>query len=359
MPSGEKTEAATPRRREELRQQGRVARSVEISAAASLVALVLVARFLGGGLVRGLGEFFAQRLSHAGGVELTPAALRGELLGAGLGMAKVLAPLALATCVGGVVGGVSQVGFLVSFHPLKFDWEKLNPVAGLGRIFSWQAVAGVAKSLAKAGLVGYLIYAFLRANAERLVGLGGLGTGAMGEAIGELLWGLMVRCAGALAVIAFLDYVFQRFQFEKNIRMTKFELKEELKRTEGDPLAKARRRRRQREIAHHRMMEAARRATVVVTNPVRLAVALRYEASETTAPVVVAKGQRLIAERIREIAKEEEIPVVENAPLAQTLFKSVKVGAQIPPELYQAVAEVIAFVYRMSGKSAQAAGAGR
>jgi flagellar biosynthetic protein FlhB len=357
MPAGEKTEAPTPRRREELRRRGQVARSNEVSAVTGLIAAILVLRFTVGNMVNALREFTAQTFSSAATLELTPAALHTESLLALGAAVRVLGPLLVAVCIGGIVGGVSQVGFLFTTHPLKPEWQRLNPLQGLARIFSIQAVAQLAKSVAKALIVAFIIFTFLRAHGPSVVSLSSMGLTEMGRTVGQLMWGLLIRVVVALAIIAGLDYLFQRMQFEKRSRMTKPEVKEEYKRTEGDPMVKARRRQRQREIARLRMMQDVRRAKVVITNPTHIAVALRYEPKEMNAPEVVAKGQRLIAERIKEIAKECRVPIVENPPLAQALHKSVKIGEQIPPELYQAVAEVLAFVYRMSGESALPAGA--
>jgi len=351
MPAGEKTEAATPRRREELRQRGQVARSGEVSAVAGLIAGLLALRFTAGGMVSNCQEFVTLAFSRAGTLELGPAEAHTQALWAVTAAAKILAPVILAVCVGGLVGGVSQVGFLFTLRPIKPEFNRLNPLQGMARLFSIQAAAQLGKSIAKAAVVGIIIYSFLRAHLPSVVGLSNMGITEMGRMAGSLIWGLVIRTALALAIIAGLDYAFQKMQFEKSNRMTKPEVKEEYKRTEGDPMVRARRRQRQREIARLRMMEAVRRATAVIANPVHIAVALRYEPERMAAPQVVAKGERLVAERIKEIARENQVPIVENPPLAQALHKSVKIGGLIPPELYQAVAEVLAFVYRISGQT--------
>ncbi len=355
--AGEKTEAATPRRRKELRDRGRVAKSPEVSAAAGLVAAMLTLRFTAGGMVNAYREFASRTFTGMGTVELNAAVLQTEVIVTLIAMAKILGPLAVAVCVGGIVGGVSQVGFLFTAHTIKPDWNKLNVLQGLARMFSVQGAVQFAKTLAKALIVGFIILSFLRSRGPSVLALSDMDVAGMGRMTGQLMWGLLMRTVVALAIIAAFDYLFQRFQFEKSSRMTKAEVKEEYKRTEGDPMVKARRRQRQREIARLRMMQDVRRAAVVITNPTHIAVALRYEPEKMPAPQVVAKGERLIAERIKEIAKESRIPVIENPPLAQSLHKSVKVGEQIPAELYQAVAEVLAFVYRMSGESPVPTGA--
>lgn len=346
----EKTEAATPRRREELRQRGQVARSGEISAVAGLIAGVIALRLTASGIVSEFHQFTTAVLSRAGTVELNPGELQSSFISALLVSGRVLGPFLLATCIGGVVGGASQVGFILSAYPLRPNFQKLNLLQGLARTISVPAAVQLVKSLVKAIVIGYIVYTFLQAHLPSVVGLSEMSVGQMGALTGQLMWSLTLRTAAALAVIAGLDYVFQRLQFEKSNRMTKMEVKEEYKRSEGDPMIKGRRRHRQREIARQRMMQAVSQATVVITNPTHVAVALRYRPKEMTAPQLVAKGERLIAQRIKEIATENRIPIVENPPLARALNKSVKVGESIPAELYQAVAEVLAFVYRISGQ---------
>jgi len=193
-------------------------------------------------------------------------------------------------------------------------------------------------------------YCYLRARWDSVLGLGTEGPVRAAGHFGALVWGLLVRVAGAFVVVAVADYVFQRREHEKNLRMTKYELREEHKRTEGDPLVRSRIRERQRAMSRHRMMQAVKKATVVVTNPVEVAVALRYDPRRIPAPVVVAKGRRLIAARIRAEARKHGVPIVPSPELARALYRSVPLGRQIPPELYQTVAEIIAFVYRLAGR---------
>ena len=352
MSVGERTEQATPRRREELRQKGQVARSMEISAAAGLIASLLALRFTAGGVLEGFQQLVNYSFSHATKGDLTGAALQATALTATLAFFKMVGPVVCAAALGGLIGGVSQVGFMVSLYPLQPQFNKLNPLTGLARLFSIQAVAGFSKALLKALIVGVTIYTFLKANLAQVVGLSGLDLISIASIMGGLMWGLLIRTAAALAIIAALDYTFQKFQFEKTNRMSKQDVKEEYKRTEGDPMIKARRRQRHREMARQRMMQDVPQATVVITNPTHIAVALRYEPEKSPAPTVIAKGERLIAQKIKEIARQHRIPVIENKPLARALNKATKVGDQIPPDLYQAVAEVLAFVYKMSGQSA-------
>jgi flagellar biosynthetic protein FlhB len=349
--AGERTEQATPRRKQELREKGQIARSPEVSSAASLIGALLAVKFFAGHISHGLNALLSDSLGRTTIHELTPTLLQEEALSTMLAMAKIIAPVAIAAAIGGAAGGVAQVGFLVTMQPLKPDFTKLNPFTGVARLFSLQALAQLTKSLLKAGIVGYVLFTFLRGHWESVLALHSTSPWKMGPIIGTLLWGLMIRGAAAIAIIAALDYIYQRFQFDRRTRMTKQEVKEEYKRTEGDPLIRSSRRRRQRELVRQRMLQAVAQATVVVTNPIHLAVALRSEPGEMAAPKVLAKGKRLMAGRIKELARKHNIPVVENVPLAQALYKNVKVGGFVPADLYQAVAEVIAFVYRLAGKT--------
>jgi len=207
--------------------------------------------------------------------------------------------------------------------------------------------------------VALVVFLFVRGRWEAVLGLAqGSALGAA-AGFGGLIWGLLLRVAGVMAVVAAADYVFQRKEYEKNLRMSRHELREEHKRTEGDPLVRSRMRERQRALARHRMLEAVKHATAVVTNPVEIAVAVRYEAEETPAPVVVAKGRWLMAERIKAQAEKHGVPVTESPELARALYGSVPVGRQIPPELYQAVAEILAFVYRSLGPHSAGRDGGR
>jgi flagellar biosynthesis protein FlhB len=351
MFNGDKTEAATPRRREDARKEGQAARSPEVGAVAGLIAGLLAIRFTMGHIVAGLHSCVDMTLGNCGKVELNPHMVQSQTLSIGMTIGSIVGPIALAVCVAGLAGSLLQVGFMYSTKPLVPDFKRLNVLQGLTRLVSVQSGVQLAKSVAKALIVCAIIYTYLKANTERVVGLATLDLWSIARVVGGMIWEVLIRSAMALIIIAFLDYIFQRLQFEKNLRMTKQEVKEEYKRTEGDPHVRARRRQRQRELARQRMMQEVRRATVVVTNPTHIAVALRYDAATMAAPVVVAKGERLLAERIKSIAKESRVPVIENVPLARALNKNVRVGEPVPADLYQAVAEVLAFVFRMSGKT--------
>jgi flagellar biosynthetic protein FlhB len=243
-----------------------------------------------------------------------------------------------------------QVGFRISTKSLTPDFTRIDPLKGMTKLVSIKSGVELIKSVLKVGIVAWVMWSFLSAEYPSLVDLAGMAPIAAGLAIFDLCWRLLARATTAILIIAILDYLYQKIQFEQTLRMTKQEIKEEYKRSEGDPLIKSRVKQRQREIARGRMIQDVARADVVITNPTHFAVALKYDASAAAAPKVVAKGQRLLAQRIKEVAKEHNVPIVENPPIARLLYKTVEVGQQIPEELYQAVAEILAYVYRLSGK---------
>lgn len=338
--SSQRTEPATPRRRQEARRRGQVARSADLSQGAALLAAVVA-----GSLAAPWG--FEKLSAFTGRVLADPDPARlPQVVGEGLLAAAALAGPSLgAALVTGLLVGFAQTGGLFTAKPLEPQLDRLNPVRALERLFSWRSAAELAKALVKLAAVAAAVWAPLQqavaearaavpSAAELLAQLGGTV-----HAVG-------LRGAAALLVVGGFDYLYQRFEHERTLRMTRQEVREDLKETEGDPLVKSRQRTRQRELARRRMLRDVARATVVVTNPLHLAVALRYAPREAPAPVVVAKGAGAVADRIREAARRHGVPVVSNPPLARSLFRSVPLGRMIPPALYHAVAEVLAVLYR-------------
>jgi flagellar biosynthetic protein FlhB len=347
----ERTEQATPRRRQEAREKGQVAKSMEVNAAASLLAIYAGLKALGPQVVASWVNYATLQFREAGTTVLTPEAMQVLLRAAGGTYLACTMPMLAVILAAGVGVNMVQTGVILSSQPLAFDFSRLNPIQGIGRMFSLRALMEMVKAAVKAVCLGYIIYDFFKARAGAILGLISQSPLQIGPSLVTLVMDLLLRAVVMLVVLAVADYAFQRWQFEKNLRMTKQEVKEEYKRTEGDPLIKMRLRQRARELARSRMMADVARATVVVTNPTHIAVALRYEPGVTPAPRVLAMGQRLMAERIKAMARTHHVPIVENKPLARTLFAQCDVGDYIPPALYQAVAEIIAFVYRQSGRS--------
>jgi flagellar biosynthetic protein FlhB len=348
MENFDRTEPASPKRRQEYRERGEVAKSRDLASAVILLASL-------GGLAWA-GEALGEEL-RAGMRAAFEALAEVRWRGPGEGWGGSLGAVALAAspvlglaAAAAIAAHFGQTGLLFATKALIPDFKRLRPGARLRQMFSSQGLIELAKTLLKVTLVGAVVYVLVSREIE---GLTGLGEGSSTE-IAASLCALSLRVFGyggmALMGLGLLDYAYQRWQLERKMRMTKHEVKEEFKRQEGDPLVKMRIRSKQRELARQRMMQAVKTADVVVSNPTHLAVALAYRPSEMAAPRVVAKGQGFIAERIKEIARENQIPVLEDRPLARALYKSVKVGREIPANLYRAVAEVLAYVYGRRGR---------
>lgn len=345
--ASERTEKATPRRREQARKRGQVPRSNDLTSALGLVAgaffVPSYAAAAGSSLWQYLQRTFGQPLPR----DLTAERVLELAWLSGTTFLRLSLPiLGLFTLVG-VAATLVQSGVVFAPAVLKPDLRRIDPIAGFGRLFSRRGLFETGKALLKIGVVAAVTYPLIRRDLPRYADLTGAEPLAIAAAIGQSIRDLGLRIGAAYLALAVLDYGFQRWDLEQRLRMTRHELKEELRQTEGDPEIKARIRRLQRQYAMRRMMADVPRATVVVTNPTHLAVALRYEPRSMRAPVVVAKGAGAVAERITAIARQHTIPVLRNQPLAQALYRNVEVGQEIPVSLYEAVADIIAYVFRL------------
>jgi len=346
----ERTERPTPHKREEVRQKGEVAKTRELPATAVLLsgALALAA----------MGSFTYQEVSRITTRILSFSIIRGE--GAGdlmllledcvIALLLALSPVLVVVFVTAVLSNVAQVGFVLSLEALKPKFSKVNPLKGLERLFSKQSLMELFKSLLKLLIIGIVAYGSVEGEMGGLADLGDMEPASVALHSLSSLFTIVLKCGLAMMVLVALDYAFQRWEFEKRIRMTRQEIKEELKKSEGDPLIKARVKSIQREMARRRMMQSVAKADVVITNPTHLAVALSYQGPKMNAPQLVAKGAEKVAEKIREVAKKHGVPIVENKKLAQSLYTMVDLGQEIPGTLYQAVAEILAYVYRLKGR---------
>ena len=349
----EKSFAATAKRRADARKKGQVARSAEFGGAATLLAVVVALHLLlpgdaGLSLLRDLQSAF-QFNPHSAAFTFETVhewQMRGLLWGA-----KILLPVALLAVVLALVSGIGQVGFAVTPEALHPKWERLNPATGIKRLLSLRGTVEAAKGVLKMSLVAGLCWSALRGavNSGELLNTMREPLPETIAVVGSLLWTLGLRVSAVLLIIAVADYAYQKYDFEKSLKMSFSEIKQENKQSDGDPQIKARVRRLQREMSKKRMMQDVPKADVVVTNPTHYAVALRYERG-ASAPQVVAKGQDEMAARIREVARENKVPLVENKPLARSLYATVDIGREIPPDLFEAVAQVLAFVYRTHGR---------
>ncbi len=347
--TGERTEEATQARREEFRKKGQVAQSKEVSSALFVLATL--------GLLLLLSRFYMQNIvdvfRFTMGPDLVQAVRSGDvipaLMVAGNKMVILLLPVSGAALLLGVISSVLQIGFLNVEEALSPKWEKIDPLQGFQRIFSMRNLFEGFKSLIKVLLIGFVVYLVMKSDVNKWPWLSQSDVSEIMKFMGWSTIKMLAAVGGAMAVIAAVDFFFQRWDLEKRMMMTKQEVKEEHKSREGDPLIKARIRRVQKELANRRMMEKVPTADVVVTNPTHIAVALKY-GEDLPAPQLVAKGADLVAEKIKALAMQHQIPIVENKPLARTIFKTMKLGQVIPRELFVAVAEVLSFVYKLKKK---------
>lgn len=345
----DKTEEPTPHRQREARKRGQVMKSMEVNAAVNMLGMVLLYAVSWHFLLNGFTSTMVHYLRLPG----TEVDLPAFAYLARFSLERYLAlaaPFLLTALFLGVFSNLMQVGFLVSGEALKPQLNRLNPLEGVKRIFSARALFELVKSLLKITIIGVVSYFYLRSQFPAMLQLLGQDSGVFTVFLKNVLLGLALRVAAVFFFLALLDFLYQRYEFRKSLRMTRREVKEEYRQLEGDPHVRSRLRERQRAILRQRGLASVPEATVVITNPTELAVALRYREKIDGAPVVVAKGAARLAERIREIAAENNIPIIQDPPVARLLFYQVEVGEEIPVELYQAVAEILALVYRLQEK---------
>ncbi|GAB7388233.1 flagellar biosynthesis protein FlhB [Bacillaceae bacterium] len=346
----EKTEKATPRKRQEARKKGQVAKSLEVPAALLLLSSFLFLYFAGEYVFGRLLALFRHGFSEYLLWELSPHTARLLFTQIVIEAGKILLPFFLIAVTVSAGSLYLQTGFLASGEPLKMKWERINPLQGAKRIFSLRSLVEMLKALCKVALTTSAAVYVLWGEKEELLAIS---QKTVAQAAGALAF-LAVKLGMAIAVLLFVlsifDYLYQRYEHEKNLRMSKQEVKDEYKKTEGDPLIKGKIKERQRQMAMKRMMQEVPKADVVITNPTHYAVALAYRAEEMNAPTVVAKGKDFLALKIKELATAHGVATMEDRWLARTLYHSVEVGEEIPEELFRAVAEVLAYVYRLQGK---------
>ena len=340
-----KTEDPTSKRLSDARDKGQVANSKELSTAFLFLAATAIFFFQGQKLWSSLQEkmrfFFSGSISD----DLTSSGFVILFKDVIIEVFMDLTPFFLILLTASILSSVIQHGFLLSWEPLKPNFSKINPLAGFKRLFSSRSLVEMVKSVLKVTLISIAVYWALMDGSEELLMLTDSSMQTMVDTLGKDAIMVMVLVTALFLVIALADLIYQRLQYSKGLRMTKQEIKDEQKQMEGDPMVKGRIRQIQREMAQRRMMDEVPKADVVITNPTHFAVALLYKQGEMRAPKVTAKGRGEIAARIRALAKENGIPLVENPPLARVLFKDVELGGLIPPDLFKAVAEVLAYVY--------------
>jgi len=355
-PGGEKTEAPTAKKLSDARKEGQVAKSREIANAFGILALFVMMKVYIGQIGTGLLEYFSGVYNQIPDVVqmydgmLPVAAITTLVKSMAYQLAGICIPVLLVGFVVAFVCDVVQVKWSPTSKPLQPKFSKLSPIKGFSRIFSTSSLIELVKSVAKIGVIAYVVYSYLNDKADDIFLLYDIGLNRAIAYIGEIVTDLGIRIAAVYMIIAFLDYFYQKWKFNEDMKMTKQEVKDEYKNQEGDPQVKGKQKQRMREASMRRMMQQLPEADVVITNPTHYAVAIKYDPDKFDAPYVLAKGEDFLAQRIKEIAKENNIEIVENKPLARMLYANVDIGGLVPPELYQAVAEVLAFVYHLQGK---------
>lgn len=348
--SGEKTEKATPKKRQESRKKGQVAKSQDVNTAVVLLAVFMFLLFAGEYLKDSIFYLFRHSFQEYMSLELTESNVQMmvlEILGE---LVLILAPIMAIAMVAGVAANYAQFGFLFSAEAIQPKLEKLDPIKGAKNIFSMRAIVELLKSILKISFVGGVTFVLLWNRKEEILILTQKSVGASLKTIASLTVQMGLSASAALLFLAILDYLYQKYDFEKKIRMSKQDIKDEYKNIEGNPEIKGKIKQKQREMAMRRMMQDVPTADVVITNPTHYAIALKYEEGKLDAPYVVAKGVDSMAQKIKLIAKEHDVIMVENRPLARALYSQAEIGDAIPEEFFKAVAEILAFVYKTKQK---------
>lgn len=346
--TGEKTEQPTPRRLEEALKKGQIARSPEVQTAFVLLGGLGALSFTGREIWSQLVAATTTSLAHLHDTPISRDMLQGYAISGMLLLLKCTGPVLLGTCLAGLLAGTIQNRFNTASEALAPNWNRLNPVEGFKRLFSTRMIIPTALSMTKLGIIIALTYSEVRSILDDPIFRTSVDIGRMAGFLAGASLTIFLRVSLALLVVAAADYSYQWWRTARDLMMTKEELKEEMKSSEGNPQVKARQRRRGRSARKARELADVPKADVVLTNPTHIAVALRYDRKTMRAPQIVAKGIRLNAQRIREIARQHQVPIIENKPLARMLFKHGRVGGEIPAQLYAAVAEILAWVYRVN-----------
>lgn len=356
-PGGEKTEPATAKKLKDAREEGKVAKSKEFSGAVDLIVLFLGLKIFGSYVSETLmNEFsgFYRKIPDILLENKTGMTVKSShmlMSQAVIEMIKVMIPFLLIGIVVTFLVSVLQVGWKISGKPLKPELSKFNPINGFKRMFSKDSLFELVKSIVKVALVMYVAYSEIKDRQGELFVIYDMELLQAVALIAGLIVDVGLKTSLVYLIVGIADLIYQKRKFKEEMKMTKQEVKDEYKNTEGDPQIKGRQRQRMREASQRRMMQDVPKADVVITNPTHYAVAIRYDAEVSKAPVVVAKGEDFLAAKIKEVARENQVEIVENKPLARMLYANVNVGAEIPPELYQAVAEVLAMVYNLKGRN--------
>lgn len=341
----DKTEEPTAKKRADAKKKGQVGRSTEISTAFVLLTGFFVLKVLWENIYTSIANYTTYIFTH-----LNQPVDTENITRLFIGIMEILAttalPIMLAIMIIGLGVNFFQVGFNFNTEAIGFKLDKLNPINGFGRIFSKRSLVELFKSLFKIAVIGYFLYTILSQQLLAMPQFIYFDLGTSLEQMSKIIFSMSFEVIGVIMVLGFLDYGYQKWQTTQDLKMSKQEVKDEMKQSEGDPQIKGKIKQKQRQMAMSRMMQEVPKADVIVTNPTHFAVALQYHKG-MQAPLVIAKGQDFVAQKIKKLAREASVPIVENRPLARALFASTNIGDAVPAELYQAVAEVLAYVYRL------------
>ncbi len=344
--AGEKTEKATPKKKSDARKKGQVAKSQDVNVAIGLLACFFFFSVSFTYLIKIIASILKHSFQVYMLVDLTEENLHMIFLELVQEVAMLLGPIMMVALVAGVAANYFQIGFLFSTESIQFKLDKLDPIKGFKRIFSMRSVVEFLKSIFKICIVGFITFFVLWNRMDEILVLSQKSIGSALDMLIDLTIEMGLYAGGALLFLGLLDYFYQKYDFEKNLRMSKQDIKDEYKNSEGDPLIKSKIKQKQREMAMSRMMQEVPNADVIITNPTHYAVALKYDENKLDAPYVVAKGVDFVAQKIKLVAKENEVITIENRPLARALYSQTEIGDAIPEEFFKAVAEILAFVYR-------------
>ncbi|NOQ47154.1 MAG: flagellar biosynthesis protein FlhB [Desulfobulbaceae bacterium] len=349
-PTGERTESPSAKRRADFRKKGQVAQSKEVQTALLFTVTLLFWFFYIPFFWKELTKLLASIWGASAEYSITPPSLVQFTFFLFKNLAIIMAPLFAVVLVVGFLSTVMQIGWLFTTQPLTPDLTKLDPIKGMARFVSKRSLVEIVKSILKVLFIGWVAFKTVQGEFDKALLLGDMALTETVNFLGRTASLVMIKVCGIMIFLAALDYGFVRWEMEEKMKMTKQEQKEELKDTEGDPHIKSKIRSIQQQMARRRMMAAVPEADVVITNPTRIAVAIKYDSMNMDAPVMLAKGRELVAGKIRELAREHDIPLVENPPVARLLHSKVEIGQSIPEELFKAVAEILAYVYSLKGK---------
>lgn len=348
----DKTEEPTAKKRADAKKKGQVGRSTDMSAAFVLLIGFAILKMLWEFIYQKIAAYAAYVFSHLNQPVDTENIIR-IFIGIIELLAQTALPVMIAIMFMGLAINMYQVGLNFNTEAIEFKLDKLNPINGFGRIFSKRSLMELVKSLLKIAIIGFFLYDFLTDHLMEMPQFIYFDLTTSLAQISDIIFKMAFEVVGVIMIVGFIDYAYQKWQTTQDLKMSKQEVKDEMKQSEGDPQIKGKIKQKQRQMAMARMMQEVPKADVIVTNPTHFAVALKYDKG-MAAPQIVAKGQDLVARRIKEIAAENGIPIVENKPLARALYASVEVGEMVPSELYQAVAEVLAYVYRLKNRRRRA-----